>query len=150
VTRKFTVLVCGGRDFGDLRGPAGNEDHPDHKRVCSEYNHTLRTLDRLALNSWPKTPEDEYGNWLPNVVIITGGASGVDSTATDWAAVNWCQFKEYKADWKKHGRAAGPIRNQRMLDEGKPDLVVAFPGGRGTADMVKRAKAAGVPVHEVT
>lgn len=46
-----------------------------------------------------------------------------------------------------NGKAAGPIRNQRMLDEGKPDLVVAFPGGRGTADMVRRAKAAGVPVR---
>jgi hypothetical protein len=55
----------------------------------------------------------------------------------------------YVAQWKKHGRAAGPIRNQRMLDEGKPDLVVAFPGGRGTADMIRRAERAGVPVQQV-
>lgn len=47
------------------------------------------------------------------------------------------------------GKAAGPIRNQRMLDDGKPDRVLAFPGGRGTANMVKLAKAAGVPVHEI-
>jgi hypothetical protein len=53
----------------------------------------------------------------------------------------------YVAQWKKHGRAAGPIRNQRMLDKGKPDLVVAFPGGRGTADMIRRAERAGVPVR---
>ncbi|MEM9912925.1 MAG: hypothetical protein AAF922_19365 [Pseudomonadota bacterium] len=44
------------------------------------------------------------------------------------------------------GRAAGPIRNKEMLDEGCPDLVVAFPGGRGTANMVKQAQAAGVEV----
>jgi hypothetical protein len=50
---------------------------------------------------------------------------------------------------KKHGRAARPIRNQRMLDEGKPDLVVAFPGGRGTTDMIRRAERAGVPVRQV-
>jgi hypothetical protein len=53
------------------------------------------------------------------------------------------------ADWNTHGRAAGPIRNQRMLDEVKPELVVAFPGGRGTADMVRRAREAGVNVYLV-
>jgi hypothetical protein len=52
------------------------------------------------------------------------------------------------ADWSI-GRKAGPIRNQRMLDEHKPDLVVAFPGGRGTADMVRRARKSGVEVTEI-
>lgn len=47
------------------------------------------------------------------------------------------------------GRAAGPIRHQRMLDEGMPDLVLALPGGRGTADMVRHATLAGVEVIEV-
>lgn len=47
------------------------------------------------------------------------------------------------------GKAAGPIRNQHMIDTAKPDLVVSFPGGAGTADMVRRAKAAGVRVIEV-
>ena len=59
----------------------------------------------------------------------------------------------FPADWIRHGRAAGPIRNEQMLREGCPDLVVAFhddPGlGRGTADMVRRALAAGVPVRFV-
>ena len=50
----------------------------------------------------------------------------------------------FPADWKVRGRAAGHIRNQQMLDEGRPHLVVAFPGGRGTADMVRRARAAGI------
>jgi hypothetical protein len=36
-----------------------------------------------------------------------------------------------------------------MLDEGKPDLVVAFPGGGGTKDMVRRAVKAGLSIHEV-
>lgn len=81
--------------------------------------------------------------------IIEGGALGADNLARNWALRNDVPFRTYHADWKTHGRAAGPIRNQRMLDEGKPDLVVAFPGGRGTADMVRRAKAALIPVHEV-
>lgn len=53
----------------------------------------------------------------------------------------------FKADWDKHGKAAGPIRNQQMLDEGKPDLVLAFAGGKGTDDMCRRARAAGVEVR---
>lgn len=55
----------------------------------------------------------------------------------------------FEADWHTHGRAAGPIRNRRMIEEGKPDLVVAFPGGRGTANMVNQARAAGIEVREV-
>lgn len=54
--------------------------------------------------------------------------------------------RRYPAQWSLHGRSAGPRRNQRMLDEGRPDLVLAFPGARGTADLVRRAQAAGVLV----
>jgi hypothetical protein len=78
--------------------------------------------------------------------IITGNARGADRLALNL----WEGPGEYfDADWHTHGLAAGPIRNQAMLDEGA-DLVIAFPGGRGTADMVKRARKAGVPVLEVT
>jgi hypothetical protein len=52
----------------------------------------------------------------------------------------------YPADWARHGNAAGLVRNQQMLDDGKPDLAVAFPGGKGTADMVRRARKAGIPI----
>lgn len=79
-------------------------------------------------------------------VIIHGGARGADSLAGEWADLRGVQADCYPADWKKHGRAAGPLRNQLMLDEGKPDVVVAFAGGRGTADMIARAKKAGIPV----
>jgi len=53
----------------------------------------------------------------------------------------------FDAEWHRHGKRAGPIRNQRMLEEGQPDLIVAFPGGHGTADMVRRARQAGIEVH---
>lgn len=86
--------------------------------------------------------------------IIEGGANGADQSAyrywrekCDLDAVQWLRFR---AEWEKDGKAAGPARNHRMLVEGKPDLVIAFPGGRGTADMVSRARKAGVPVREVT
>jgi hypothetical protein len=81
--------------------------------------------------------------------IISGMARGADAFAAEWARRFGFKLHEFHADWAAHGRAAGPIRNQRMIDEGKPDLVIAFPGGRGTADMVRRAKAAGIPVREV-
>jgi len=80
--------------------------------------------------------------------IIHGGAPGADSLAADWALDNFVLCTAFYADWNKHGRAAGPIRNQRMLDEGKPDVVVAFPGGRGTQDMIDRARRAFVRVVE--
>src|SRR5215475_12388663 len=54
------------------------------------------------------------------------------------------------ADWGQFGSGAGPIRNSKMLAEGKPEMVLAFPGGRGTANMVKQARSAGVSVCEVS
>jgi UDP-N-acetylmuramoylalanine-D-glutamate ligase len=75
---------------------------------------------------------------------------GADYLAKEWAELNEIPVHEHPADWKKHGKGAGPIRNQEMLDQ-HADLamVVAFPGGKGTEDMVKRAKAKSVPVWEV-
>lgn len=82
-------------------------------------------------------------------LVIQGGQYGADACASEWAYRHGILERQFRADWKTHGRAAGPIRNQQMLDEGRPHLVVAFPGGTGTADMVRRAKAAGVPVMEI-
>ena len=80
------------------------------------------------------------------VRIVHGGAHGADTMADNWAR-DWClEVIRCPADWERLGRKAGPMRNEQMLVDHKPDLVVAFPGGRGTADMVKRAKAAGVHV----
>lgn len=85
----------------------------------------------------------------PVTLIIEGGALGTDRQAMFWADKRGIANSTYAADWRAHGKAADPKLNQRMLDEGKPDLVVAFPGGRGTADMVRRARAAGVEVMEI-
>jgi len=66
--------------------------------------------------------------------------------AVEWAKNRGIPFDVYMADWEGLGRKAGPIRNQQMLVEGKPDLVVAFPGGKGTAGMVTLPRDAGVDV----
>lgn len=75
-------------------------------------------------------------------------------TGADWRARRWCW--EHKvaclsdpADWHKHDKAAGPIRNSKILKDWQPDLVIAFPGGSGTADMVTKAERAGLKVVRV-
>jgi hypothetical protein len=83
----------------------------------------------------------------PIKLVIHGAARGADTFAQDWSEqksgrTTFC----VPADWGKHGTRAGPIRNARMLELGKPDLVVAFDGGAGTRDMTARAVSAGVKV----
>lgn len=122
------VLVCGGRDFG---------------RDLVTWNFIVETLDRRLL--WGNSGNEYYND----ITIIEGDAYGVDKRAGQWATDTGAKLEIYPADWEKHGKRAGYIRNKQMLDEGKPDLVIAFPGGAGTAMMVKLAKEAGVPVEEV-
>jgi hypothetical protein len=87
--------------------------------------------------------------------IHNGGARGADSLAVKWAIERrqvtleglpaFIGYSNHYADWRKHRRAAGPLRNARML-ACSPELVVAFPGGHGTKDMIRQARKAGVPV----
>jgi SLOG family YspA-like protein len=84
----------------------------------------------------------------PIAMVIHGGALGADTAAGLWAFGRGIDNRAFPAEWTAQGRSAGPRRNQRMVNEGKPDLVVAFPGGRGTADMVRRARKAGIDVLE--
>jgi len=79
-------------------------------------------------------------------LIIQGGAKGADALAASWAKAREVECMEIKADWDAHGKAAGPIRNRLMLEQGKPDWVYAFPGGRGTQNMIAQAKTALVSV----
>jgi hypothetical protein len=94
--------------------------------------------------------------------VIEGEASGVDKLARAWAESRGVPFDPYPADWdnldafpfvlrrradgKIYNAAAGGIRNERMLVEGKPDVGIEFPGGTGTADMSRRLRLAKVPV----
>ena len=87
-----------------------------------------------------------------DITLVVGDASGADALARWHAPSHWTQMR-FQADWAKHGRAAGPIRNQEMVDfvakkvsKGHHGLVEAFPGGRGTKDCARRALKAGLPV----
>ena len=85
----------------------------------------------------------------PIGLLIHGAATGADRLAQAWALSRLIPDREFDSNWPKYGGAAGEIRNRHMIDEGKPDLVVAFPGGPGTTDLVQRAKLHGVKVIEV-
>jgi hypothetical protein len=113
------VLVCGGRNFND-------NDHIWNALLGLEM-----VFDRRIQT------------------VIQGGARGADAGGKRWAKIHERETLEFQPDWNKHGKAAGPLRNQEMIDKGDPELVLAFPGGRGTADMVRRAKAANIAVIEI-
>ena len=110
--------------------------------VCGGRDYTDKERLWVTLN-------DYLHDWGV-IRVVTGGARGADTLAEEWAKIQEVECSVYHADWAKHGRAAGPIRNQQMLDDGRPTLVVAFPGGRGTADMVRRARKAGIEVIEIS
>ena len=87
----------------------------------------------------------------PDAIVIHGAASGADTLAATIATSYGLATMAFPAQWARFGKRAGPIRNQRMLDEGKPDFVVAFhnylPGSKGTRDMVTKARLALIPVQ---
>lgn len=93
---------------------------------------------------------NELSKYPLGTVIIEGEARGADKIARAVAEELGFEVAKFPADWAKHHKAAGPIRNQQMLDEGKPDLVLAFHdnlmSSKGTLDMVKRARKASVIV----
>lgn len=99
-------------------------------------------------DDWPRLKEklDKLHEEHQFTEVIHGAAQGADRLSGVWA--RWYNIKEtpFPADWKQHGKRAGYVRNQQMLDEGKPDLVVAFAGGKGTEMMKELAMKAGIEV----
>lgn len=80
--------------------------------------------------------------------IVNGGATGADTLSSSWADENGIEKQEYKAEWSKYGKAAGPKRNTFMLTEEEKRIIcgIVFPGDNGTADMATKMLAAGIRV----
>ncbi len=117
--REFRVLVTGGRAY------------PDREAVFA----------RLAACREGAT------EWGLTLIVIHGACpTGADHWAEVWRRRECVEVRRFPAQWGRLGLSAGPRRNQQMVSEGQPDLVLAFPGNRGTADTVRRASAAGVLV----
>ncbi len=104
----------------------GGRDYNDYSNLC-------KLLDEVA-----------------PTFIIHGGANGADSLAGQYASQNNIPCKVFKAEWDKHGKGAGPIRNAKMLNSllsmNIDKAVVAFPGGKGTANMISLAEDFNVKV----
>lgn len=115
---------------------------PSRILVCGGRDYKDRTRVHATLEDYPHLTH-----------LAQGGASGADALARQWcervAKKRAIVCVTYPADWKKMGKRAGPARNQRMIDEFQPELVIAFPGGIGTADCVRRAEAAGITVRRI-
>ncbi len=97
----------------------GGRDYTDEKFI-------FETLDRLHRKH----------NFT---CLIHGDAQGVDKISERWAINNDVPVESHPANWELHGKSAGPIRNSEML-KSNPTMLIAFPGGKGTADMVKKAQ----------
>ncbi len=121
------VVVTGGRDYRD------------EVALFTELDHLWASCARGVVR------------------LYHGGARGADALAHRWAMIREVESCEYPARWRTEGLAAGPKRNARMLtaalddahDTGDEVVVLAFPGGRGTADCVRQARNMGLDVREV-
>lgn len=82
---------------------------------------------------------DDVLTFLKPDLLIQGGATGADESARDWAKANNVECKTYEADWNKYNKSAGPIRNGLMLENHPEAIIVAFLGGKGTANCVDQA-----------
>ena len=111
--------------------------------VCGSRNWTNIEDIYNALYGMPK-----------DTVIVNGACRGADNISKYVAQALHLECREYPANWDLHGKAAGPIRNQEMLNKEKPHLVIAFhpniKKSKGTRDMCKRAKTQNIPVILIT
>ena len=74
---------------------------------------------------------------------------GADRWAHEWATERGVPVQTYAAKWTAQGRSAGPRRNGEMLHQERPNVVVAFPGARGTADLIRQAESMRLRVTQV-
>lgn len=111
---------------------AGSRDAPKHVLDCLAF-----VIDQLINKRWEI---DE---------IVSGGCAGPDMAGEDWAIVYGVPVKRFDADWKKHGKAAGPIRNREMADYADAAVVIWDGKSRGSKNMIDEMKKRGKPVEVV-
>jgi hypothetical protein len=93
-----------------------------------------------------KSTLDKFHSTTPIICLIHGAARGADTLAAKWARENGIHVVEFPALWATYGRGAGRVRNRQMLVIGRPDIILAFPGGAGTQNMIDQSIRAGIKV----
>ena len=105
-----------------------------------------KRVEFMILGYW-----DQFGCYEDEFVVISGGAPGADTHAREACEKHNFDFIEYPAKWNIYGRAAGIIRNQQMIDEGKPTDGIGFhkdiSNSKGSKDMLQRLTKHGIPCH---
>ena len=92
--------------------------------------------------------------WIDNnkptiTEVVEGGAAGVDYCGYLWAKFNGIPVKEFEAEWKKHGKAAGPIRNRAMAEYADELLLIWDGKSRGSKNMKEEMEKLNKPIHEI-
>ena len=109
--------------------------------------------DRAMLYRTMEEAHNEAKALKEELIVLHGDCgSGADYLVKCWCEQAGVEQWKFPANWKRNGKAAGPLRNARMLSVGCQrgiSCVIAFPGGAGTTDMVKRASAARVTVARI-
>lgn len=145
------VVVYGGREFGvPKKGYKTEKDRlfDLENRVKPERKLFMETMIELMnFYTWPYDPCGKSAKSY--LEIISGMATGADTLAVEFAEHFKLKLHKFPADWARYKNGAGNIRNQQMIDEGKPKLGIAFPGNKGTADMTTRLKFEGIPIKEI-
>lgn len=129
------ILVCGGRWYGRSKDDEDPQDPDVQARVEKEIHNFMQVMDDIC---------ERFNH--TDIVIVQGGAKGADFLGKRYAEWKKFEVEEYKANWGQYGKRAGIIRNQQMLEEADPQLVIAFPGGNGTEHMVKISEESGIEV----
>lgn len=145
------VLIFGGRDFGwpkDFYASEQERLKDWEGRVRPDRELFLKHVNELRNQyTWAYDPCGKSAKCY--MELISGMARGADSLAVLYAKTYGLKLHEFPADWKRYKGGAGPIRNQQMIDQGKPNRAMGFPGGVGTKDMLARLKFEGIPVEEI-
>jgi hypothetical protein len=129
------VLICGGRAYGatPIQTPRGGETEAI-VRATAERERLSEILNEFHA-------KEHFS------AIICGNEGSAERLATQWANRNHIEIVVIHAGRQRKGLDAIPQRNERLLREGKPDMIVAFPGGEMTRHMIDLAKSANIPVR---
>lgn len=90
---------------------------------------------------------DSIASYYPGFALVQGGARGADALAKRWAIEHGHPCFTCDANWDYYAKRAGGIRNGWMATFMRPSFLVHFPGGSGTTDMIKRARALDIPCY---
>lgn len=100
-----------------------------------------------GIHDWGEVEDAMRLSGFVPTVVISGTAGGVDRLGEDWARKRGIPVERMPADWSRHGKRAGPIRNAEMLAVADAVVVVWDGRSRGSMHMHQIAQASGKPTY---